>query len=266
MSKQYKGAVFFDVDGTLIDTISGIYKPTDATKQALKVLRDNGYLLGIATGRAKHYLCETDIDFDAYICCNGSVAETKDELIFMDCFDTEKFRQLVEYMNKNNFGYCAESYTQGYYSKACEKKIFDVFDTYDLPKDFFMPMPQNPDDIKAVKAMAAFDDFEEFNTLCEKFKDYFLIAKHRGSNSADISRIGVTKALGVNAVVEHFNIDLKNTYAFGDGDNDKEMLSVVSHGIAMGKHAKSLDDIAEYITDTVKDDGIYKALKYFNLI
>ena len=50
--KQYKGAVFFDVDGTLVDERKKIYKPTAATKSAIKKLRETDWLVGIATGRS----------------------------------------------------------------------------------------------------------------------------------------------------------------------------------------------------------------------
>ena len=40
--KKYKGAVFFDVDGTLIDERIGVRVPTEATRDAIARLRENG--------------------------------------------------------------------------------------------------------------------------------------------------------------------------------------------------------------------------------
>ncbi|MEG1441420.1 MAG: HAD hydrolase family protein, partial [Oscillospiraceae bacterium] len=56
------------------------------------------------------------------------------------------------------------------------------------------------------------------------------------------------------------------TYAFGDGDNDYDMLKFVGTGIAMGNHTERLNDIVEMITDTVQNEGIYKGLKKLQLI
>ena len=37
-------------------------------------------------------------------------------------------------------------------------------------------------------------------------------------------------------------------------------------GVAMGNANKEVKEIADYITDDVDNDGVYKALKHFNLI
>ena len=49
--KDYKGIVFFDYDGTLIDEVDGIFQMPDSTKEALTKLRENGYAVCICTGR-----------------------------------------------------------------------------------------------------------------------------------------------------------------------------------------------------------------------
>ncbi|MEG2669141.1 MAG: HAD hydrolase family protein, partial [Oscillospiraceae bacterium] len=61
-------------------------------------------------------------------------------------------------------------------------------------------------------------------------------------------------------------INISDTYAFGDGDNDYDMLKFVGTGIAMGNHTERLNDIVEMITDTVQNEGIYKGLKKLQLI
>ena len=65
--KNYKGAVFFDVDGTLVDERLEIFKPTSKTIESIQKLKENGYLVGIATGRARCYVPDMGIDFDCYV-------------------------------------------------------------------------------------------------------------------------------------------------------------------------------------------------------
>ena len=50
----------------------------------------------------------------------------------------------------------------------------------------------------------------------------------------------VSKSIAIKAVLDHFNIDPKNAIAFGDGDNDIDMLEYVGVGIAMGNGSKAL--------------------------
>ena len=54
--------------------------------------------------------------------------------------------------------------------------------------------------------------------------------------------------------------------AFGDGENDMEMLRYVGIGVAMGNASDAVKAAADYVTDTVDDDGIEKALRHFGLI
>ena len=54
--------------------------------------------------------------------------------------------------------------------------------------------------------------------------------------------------------------------AFGDGENDKEMLEYAGIGVAMGNAKDSVKAVADYVTDSVDDNGIENALRHFGLI
>ena len=54
--------------------------------------------------------------------------------------------------------------------------------------------------------------------------------------------------------------------AFGDGDNDVDMLEYVKIGVAMGNAAEKTKAAADYVTASQDDQGIPKALKHFGLI
>ena len=61
---MYQGAVFFDADGTLIDGPSGIFAPTEKTKEAIAQLREQGFLTVLATGRSPCYVLPSLLLFD----------------------------------------------------------------------------------------------------------------------------------------------------------------------------------------------------------
>ena len=56
--------------------------------------------------------------------------------------------------------------------------------------------------------------------------------------------------------MDHLNIPIENSYAFGDGKNDIEMLSTVGCGIAMGNADDDVKKYAKEVTDTVHNDGV----------
>lgn len=74
------------------------------------------------------------------------------------------------------------------------------------------------------------------------------------------------KGIGVNKVLEYYDIDKSQAMAFGDGNNDIEMFEQVGHPIAMGNASDDLKAISEQICGHVAEDGIYYFCKENNLI
>ena len=64
----------------------------------------------------------------------------------------------------------------------------------------------------------------------------------------------------------HFGIDVTDTMAIGDGGNDIPMLRHAGIGVAMGNANETVKAEADYVTDTVDQDGIAKALQHFGLV
>ena len=67
-------------------------------------------------------------------------------------------------------------------------------------------------------------------------------------------------------LLDFLQVDKADTIAFGDGYNDLEMLGFVDTGVAMGNAVEELKAVADYVTDAVDRDGIFKAMKFLELI
>ena len=59
---------------------------------------------------------------------------------------------------------------------------------------------------------------------------------------------------------------ISETMAFGDGGNDISMLLKAGVGVAMGNANDNVKAMANYVTSSADDGGIYKALKHFEVI
>ncbi len=75
-----------------------------------------------------------------------------------------------------------------------------------------------------------------------------------------------SKATAMEFMRKYLNLELDQIYVFGDSSNDLSMFEYAKHGIVMGEHDPVLEPYAELITDTVKNDGIWKAMKHYGLI
>lgn len=81
----------------------------------------------------------------------------------------------------------------------------------------------------------------------------------------EVIKKGIHKALGVKQVADEYQIPRERIIAFGDEDNDLEMIDYAGIGVAMGNAIDELKDIAKYETLTNEEDGVRVFLEeYFN--
>ncbi|MEJ7197678.1 HAD-IIB family hydrolase, partial [Staphylococcus epidermidis] len=71
----------------------------------------------------------------------------------------------------------------------------------------------------------------------------------------EIVKRGINKARGIEQVRQFLNIDPQHIIAFGDEDNDIEMIKYAQHGVAMDNGLQELKDIANETTFSNNDDG-----------
>lgn len=67
-------------------------------------------------------------------------------------------------------------------------------------------------------------------------------------------------------ILEHWGIAPEEIMAFGDGENDMDMLRFAGVGVAMGNAPDSVKACADYVTGSVDCDGIFSALRRYSLL
>lgn len=72
----------------------------------------------------------------------------------------------------------------------------------------------------------------------------------------EIVKKGLNKAVGLQKVADYYSIPQERIIAFGDEDNDLEMIEFAGHGVAMGNAISPLKSIAKEITLSNEEDGI----------
>ncbi len=262
---NYKGIVFFDYDGTLADETEGIYYPTELAKEAILRLKQNGYLSVLATGRSLCYVPDVGVDFGGYVVSNGSYAEAEGREVYQNFIPASDVKALVDAFEAMGLFYSMENQRRCY-AKDVGAPIFKaMIDNFNISEEVFQNLKE--DELPDIsKLLIVYNNMDEHRRLSEMFKDKFTFAMHRKYLSADVQPTWINKSVGASRLARHFGIARDNVYAFGDGTNDYELLDFAGHGIAMGYHADVLDKVCEYVTDTVKNEGIYKALVHYGLI
>lgn len=74
------------------------------------------------------------------------------------------------------------------------------------------------------------------------------------------------KDKAINWCLENFGISRYNSFGFGDGYNDIDMITAVGHGIAVADGYEPLKQISEFITEAPDEDGIANALRHYGFL
>lgn len=73
------------------------------------------------------------------------------------------------------------------------------------------------------------------------------------------------KVLGILKVLDFLDIFIENSYVFGDGKNDIEMLLIVGCGIVMGNVSDYVKKYVKKVIDIVYNDGVVLEIENFIL-
>lgn len=259
--------IFFDIDGTLLSETT--HKIPESAKLAVKRAQENGHLLFINTGRCISNIVPSikEMNFDGYVCGCGTYIEYKGKELLSKSLSNSFAKEVINDLHK----YRIDSILEG--------KSGTYFDNDDLIVD---------EEVKAIKdhniknnlcevksfydAALDFDKFviwtnpkSNFNEFYSKYKSTFDFI-HRADNFYELVPLGYSKATGIEFLINELNIDFDNTYALGDSTNDLPMLEYVKNSIAMGNSNPKLFDLVSYVTSDIEDDGVYNALKHYDII
>lgn len=105
---------------------------------------------------------------------------------------------------------------------------------------------------------------EEASRVSQAFNRDFdgnLIAVPSGFGAIDFIQKGMHKAWGLKQLLNHLELSEANVMAFGDGDNDIELLRMSRHSYAMENASPALLQMADQIAPHHKDQGVLTILE-----
>ena len=257
-----KKIIFFDIDRTLYDPDTRSIP--DSTKEALKILHDNPNIeIAIATGRAfymLHIIQEIMEYINIFVLINGQIIMKDGKTIFRNPIDKNKVLNVVNTFNENNvkYGFLGEFDET---LNIVDEKGKEAFELVDMKLPRIDPHFYQDNDIFQ---MWAFSDKSCHGKFKKEFSEMQLVSWLGGG--FDLLSKGMSKKEGIKRILELEGIPLEDSYAFGDGDNDIEMLDYIPNSVAMGNASKQAKEHATYHTDDIKNDGVYKGLKMLGLI
>lgn len=255
-----KKAVFFDIDGTLIDAPHGKPHISDASRTAIERLKKEGHYVFIASGRPFGFIDPklVEVGFDGYVQMNGAVVTVHDDIIYEKSMPYETVKELRRMAEEAGADYDLQTPTCIYIQPRFEKLI--AFYRWVQVPEGYWKHDFHPDDVKSVYKMEFATKSDQYDpALFERLTSLpdmtGVCDPNHGANLEIYSKLE-TKGTGILHALEYLGIPVEHSYAFGDGINDIEMMQTVGHPLVMGNAAKELLPLAEIVLPAVGEEGV----------
>lgn len=267
-SKEIK-LIALDIDGTILDKNFSI---SEKVKSAIKNAIDKGIYVLLATGRMYSATVPIALELGIktpLVVYQGSLVqefyESRDILMHhtvplkytMEIIkDLRNYGvQINAYINDNLYAENISPILEEYCSKrnipVCKLNKFEEIENLEPTK--LMGIDYNTNLVDEIR-----------NQLKKKYRGTINVSKST-QYFCEFVNSNCSKANSILFLAEKFGVDKSQIMAIGDQDNDKEMLEIAEIAVAMGNGDEELKKIADFVTDTVENDGAALAIERFAL-
>ena len=257
----------FDIDSTLVDRSKQTVE--DSAVQVINEAREKGFHILVATGRSFFFIHDDvrkRVNTEYYVTVNGAcLTDNKGNIIETHEFSKDTLDRLITYCIDNNYplGVKYDSHI-GLYGD--HKYFIKHYVGNSHPQVEFLI--EDNDRTKSLNAIAlgvyCFAPVAQIEVMMEKFSDLNFFPTDY--DTLEATKIGVDKTKTIEEVINRLGLSWDNVIAFGDGHNDIEMLEKAKVGVAMGNASDYVKTKADYVTDTVLNDGIKKAFDHLKIL
>lgn len=257
MNKEDIKMIISDIDGTLINDEGEL--PFNF-KEMIDRLNDLGIIFVAASGRGAISI-KNKLQYDAenlyQISDNGAVTMKGNEVIASNTFSREEYLELIEHFQSFENNTIGVATTTGLYLQIGS----DVVDE-DLINEFFYGSTKVEDikdiegDVVGISVHNPYDTHQNYlSKKTQIMKEKYTLVQ-AGAKWTDAIPTNVNKGSAVSKLVELLNLNMKNTIAFGDYNNDIEMLQVVQKSYAMQDATKEAKAAADEVIGSNNEHSV----------
>jgi Cof subfamily protein (haloacid dehalogenase superfamily) len=252
--------IALDVDGTLLNDQ---YELTPKTREAVTKASESGAVIVLCTGRGPAntlpILEELGLEGIVITHNGAAVVQSRDRSVLHEVtFEAEEIRSLAAYCRETGLHFDLHAPFDLYIETMTEpvKAMYEKF----MLKPVFVP------DVAAVDAnkvkMSIFGPQEWLDVLEREWDQIGCgLRKIRsGLNFIDVQNPEATKGHALKELAKDLAIPQSRVLAVGNYYNDQEMIEWAGLGIAMANSPEPLKRIADAVTASNNEDGVYSAI------
>ncbi|MFI3252570.1 MAG: Cof-type HAD-IIB family hydrolase [bacterium] len=266
-----KYLIAFDLDGTLLTDDKKI---TKLSNDYIQKLRNDGHIVCIATGRPYagmlNYYKELNLD-TPIVNTNGGVTHNpsndKFEKVYLG-MDKNIIKDIF-INNKDSIVDAYFSFDDKVYYTSKHPRLEPFIHVDETITEVVGPIEETIDvDTGGVVLIVNEDTAENFvNYIETKYSDTLATREFRresGVRLYELYQKAISKREGLKTILNHYGMTEKNLIAFGDGDNDLEMLDFAYVSVAMINGREEAIQSAKFITrEDNNNDGAILFLDHF---
>ncbi|MBP3949578.1 Cof-type HAD-IIB family hydrolase [Bacillus suaedae] len=259
MKKQH--LIALDLDGTLLTDNKTI---SDKTKLTIQKARNEGHLVMISTGRpyraSVDYYKELELD-TAIVNFNGAfVHHPLDQSFgtYHSPLDLATAKTVIETCEAFNVSNIMVEVIDDFYLRTFDEVMVKTLLAGQNPVEHGNLLHILKEDPTSILIHPQDHHVAELRDLLKEAHAEVIDQRVWGApwNIIEIVRAGMNKAVGLKKVADYYNIPKERIIAFGDEDNDFEMIEYAGQGVAMANGIDQLKSLANAITLSNEEDGI----------
>ena len=257
--------VFTDLDGTIVHKNNISLQ----TKDAVSYLKGNDIKFSIATGRhhtaVMKFVNELEIT-DPVICGNGAYIfnPVTKEILSVSYMDSKAAEQVLDvaFLLKVDFLLYTKDFIYGTKQpiEKVRKNMGSSVEVKEVADGEMEKLPLN--EIFKILIMEDDEDIMQ-NVISSLIGIEHVQTVQSRRDFLDVGAIGINKGAAIQKVCELLGIPIESSVAFGDEDNDLEMLRTAGVGVAMKNGTLAAKKSANIVTLSVEEDGFSEYIKQY---
>ena len=253
---------FFDIDWTLYDHRGGGYVSSGI--EAIKKLKKNGVKVFISSARPFDSMklfgiFDLGIEWDGYIASAGAIAVVNGKTIRKMLMKTSDAWLIINKMKELGRTLEVVTPTERFLISPPDEYV----SSYHYVYQYIAPQLRDYNDDETTGMLLFIPESydEEVRSVAPHLSWYRF-----HPCAVDLSDKIHEKGDAIKDILDYLGLAKEEAISFGDDTQDISMAMQTGLFVAMGNGKEEVKKVASFVTDSIENDGLEKALKYYGLI